>query len=87
MPCRPAEGHIFMIDASYLVERRFAWVHDNKLRLNMARPIKETPILKGKDAKRFSLSITKNETRRMPSSDFKKAMSNYNRILKSAILD
>lgn len=43
----------------------------------MARPIKETPILKGKDAARFQEIVKKNETRKVDPSEFQKGKNAY----------
>jgi len=43
----------------------------------MARPIKETPVLTGKDAARFEKIIKKNETKRISSNEFQKAKQAY----------
>lgn len=43
----------------------------------MARPIKETPILKGKDAERFSRIIKENETKKVPVEDYERARKAY----------
>jgi len=50
----------------------------------MARPIEETPVLKGKDAVRFAEEIKKNESRKISASGYKKLMDNYNKIKKIA---
>ena len=46
----------------------------------MAKPIKDTPILKGKDAKRFSADIRANETRKISQAEYKKLMASYNKF-------
>jgi hypothetical protein len=46
----------------------------------MAKPIKDTPILKGQDAKRFSADIQANETRKVSSAEYKKLMTSYNKF-------
>lgn len=43
----------------------------------MARPIKETPILRGKDAERFSRIIKENETKKVPAEDYERARKAY----------
>lgn len=50
----------------------------------MAKPIKETPILSGKDAKRFSKIILENKTKRATKSEYDRVMANYN-ILKNKL--
>lgn len=46
----------------------------------MARSIKETPTLHGKDAKRFAEKIKANETRRISTTESKRILDNYNKI-------
>ena len=46
----------------------------------MAKPIKDTPILKGNDAKRFSADIRANETKKISSAEYKKLMTSYNKF-------
>ncbi|MES9902748.1 MAG: hypothetical protein ABW168_08705 [Sedimenticola sp.] len=48
----------------------------------MARKVKETPILKGEDARAFSQAIEANKTenKKVPSSDYKRAKENFRRI-------
>jgi len=53
----------------------------------MARPIKETPILRGKDAKRFAEQIKKNESRKVPEAEYRRAIDNYKKIIKNARID
>lgn len=48
----------------------------------MARPIKETPTLYGKDAERFTKKIKENETKKVSSSEYKRAMENFKKIIK-----
>lgn len=43
----------------------------------MARPIKETPVLTGKDAKRFEEQIKANEARKVPLPDYQKAQKTF----------
>ncbi len=43
----------------------------------MARPIKETPILYGKDAKRFEDNIKHNSEMRVSKSEYDRVMENY----------
>ncbi len=45
----------------------------------MARPIKETPILKGKDAERFVKRM--NETRAVSDTEIRRVKKNYEYIL------
>lgn len=46
----------------------------------MARPIKDTPILKGKDARRFERAIQENERTKVPREEYERAMRNYRSI-------
>lgn len=41
----------------------------------MAMPIKDTPILEGKDAKRFQRIIAENENRSVPRQEYDRAMA------------
>ncbi len=43
----------------------------------MARPIKETPILTGKDAERFQRIIKENENKKVPAADYERAQKAY----------
>lgn len=51
----------------------------------MAKPIKDTPTLKGKDAKRFSADIKTNESRKVNEADYKKMMASYTKINNSRV--
>lgn len=46
----------------------------------MAKPIKETPVLYGKDAKRFKDRIDKNKSITAPKEEYERIMSNYIRL-------
>lgn len=46
----------------------------------MAKPIKETPVLMGKEAERFVEEAKANETKRISESDYKKMLVNYKLI-------
>jgi hypothetical protein len=46
----------------------------------MAKPIKETPILSGKDSKRFSQIIEENKDKRASKTEYERVMSNYNKL-------
>ncbi|MBI4825676.1 MAG: hypothetical protein HY807_04565 [Nitrospirae bacterium] len=52
----------------------------------MAKSIKDTPVLYGKDAERFAKNIKANESKRISKSEYDKAMASYNKILKNAKL-
>ena len=46
----------------------------------MARPIKETPVLEGKDARRFEKEIERNKGRKVPKEDYLRAVEVFKRI-------
>lgn len=46
----------------------------------MARPIKETPVLSGKDAKRFEQQIKENEQRKVPESEYQRAIRTFQSV-------
>ena len=48
------------------------------------RPVKDTPVLTGKEAARFTEIIKLNETRKVPPEDFRRAMDVYRRIIAKA---
>lgn len=50
----------------------------------MARKVKETPVLSGKDAERFDRAIKANENKKVSADDYKRAVDNYDRIKKSS---
>jgi len=47
----------------------------------MAKPIKETPILYGKDSDRFLKEVRENENKKVPVKEYKKAVSSFKKIL------
>lgn len=53
----------------------------------MAKPIKETPILYGKDAEQFSKKITENKNKKAPKAELDRVMNNYNKMKLKANLD
>jgi len=53
----------------------------------MARPIKDTPILKGDDAKRFKDELKASEGKCVPREDYQRAMETYYRVMKNSKLD
>ena len=53
----------------------------------MAKPIAETPILKGKDSKRFSNIIKDNESKKASPEEYKRVMDNYNKLKSKLRLD
>lgn len=46
----------------------------------MAKPIKDTPILMGNDAKRFSKEIQENEAKKVSQKKYKRAISIYEKV-------
>ncbi|MBF0320553.1 MAG: hypothetical protein HQL01_12195 [Nitrospirae bacterium] len=48
----------------------------------MARPIKETPTLTGKDAKRFLERMAQVDKRKLSQEEYEKLMANYEEIKK-----
>lgn len=46
----------------------------------MAKPIKETPVLYGKDSERFAAKIEQNKTRTVPKEEYDRVMENYRKI-------
>lgn len=50
----------------------------------MARPIKETPILKGKDAKAFVKEMEKAGSKTVPAADFQRAKNIYEQVKKNS---
>ena len=50
----------------------------------MAKPIKETPILYGKDSDKFLKAAKENETRKIPAKEYNRAISIYNKVIKNA---
>jgi hypothetical protein len=48
----------------------------------MAREIKETPVLKGQEADRFAKAIKENESKRVSSESYNRAVRTYNLINK-----
>ncbi len=46
----------------------------------MTTKIKETPILRGKDAKRFIEQISRNEQEPAPREEYDRVMANYRKI-------
>lgn len=52
----------------------------------MARPIKDTPVLSGKDSERFLKKARENESKKVPKKDYDRAMKTYKKMAKSAIL-
>lgn len=43
----------------------------------MAIPVKETPILKGKEARRFEEELKANEKRQVSEAEYRKALEDY----------
>lgn len=58
---------------------------DTRKGAEMAKPIKDTPILKGKDAARFTADIKANESKKVNESEYKKMVASYKRIHSSKV--
>ena len=52
----------------------------------MAKPIKETPVLEGKEAERFIKEVRANEKRKVSNTEYRKALSDYRELKKFKIL-
>jgi len=50
----------------------------------MAKPIKETPILCGKDSKVFSAKIAQNKEQPAPKEEYERIMANYRKVRREA---
>lgn len=50
----------------------------------MAMPIKDTPILYGKDSDRFLNEVKKNENKKIPDKDYERAVEIYKKVKKKA---
>ncbi len=50
----------------------------------MATPIKETPILYGKDSDRFLKEVRRNENKKVSKKDYDRAIKTYNKFMKNA---
>ena len=48
----------------------------------MAMPIKDTPILYGKDSDRFLKEVKDNENKKIPDEDYERAIDIYKKIIK-----
>lgn len=46
----------------------------------MARPVKETPVLTGSDAKRFERQIKENEKRSVSEAEYQRALKTYQNV-------
>lgn len=53
----------------------------------MAQPIKETPVLTGRDARRFEQDIKKNENKRISSKEFEKAKKIFEQVKSKSSLE
>jgi len=51
----------------------------------MALPIKDTPILRGKDAERFRDRLKDSKKRRVSSEDYRRAINTYRRALENGV--
>lgn len=52
----------------------------------MAKEVKETPVLTGKEAERFTKAIQENEHKRVPEEDYARAMTTYEQVMKASKL-
>jgi hypothetical protein len=52
----------------------------------MARPVKETPILRGRDAEAFARAINENKSKKVSKEEYARAMATYERVLKDSNL-
>ena len=50
----------------------------------MAKPIKDTPVIKGKDALRFRENLHKAETTKIPTSQLASMQANYDKLMSIA---
>lgn len=50
----------------------------------MARKIKETPILKGRDAETFDRAVEANKSKKVSNAEYERAKNTYNRIMKAS---
>ena len=50
----------------------------------MARPIKDTPVLSGKDSERFLRKAKQNESKKVPKKDYNRAIKTYKKMGKVA---
>ncbi len=78
--CNAESGADFLDKRAILVLKSTTLHAVRKGAAYMAKPIKDTPILKGQDAKRFSADIRANETRKVSSAEYKKLMTSYNKF-------
>jgi hypothetical protein len=46
----------------------------------MAKPIKETPILRGKEAEYFFTKVQKNETKKVSEKEYRRAVSIFEKV-------
>ncbi len=46
----------------------------------MAKPIKETPILRGKEAEHFFVKVHKNESKKVSDKEYKRAISIFEKV-------
>jgi len=76
-------------DLSLTVSHNILWCYVVGPTINstMAKPIKETPILHGKDAKRFEKIIKDNQNKKVSADEYNHAIENYRKLIKSACLD
>ena len=48
----------------------------------MALPVKDIPVLKGKDARRFEAILKANEGKKVPKAEYDRAKSVYDQVMK-----
>ena len=46
----------------------------------MAKPIKETPFLRGKDAREFAVKIARAKDMKAPREEYERVMANYKKL-------
>lgn len=51
----------------------------------MAKPIKETPVIKGKDAESFRNNITKTEANKIPAPQMAQMQANYDKLMSISV--
>lgn len=50
----------------------------------MARKVKDTPVLSGRDAENFARSIKANESKKVPARDYERARATYERVIRAS---
>jgi len=67
----------YKIGQDYKIVKFVTYEHKEGI---MAKPIKETPVLYGKDAQKFEKKITLNKVNTAPKPEYDRVMNNYNKI-------